>query len=220
MISFSALLSYATDTSGHDTVCWIPSAHEPRLPPYCRPTRSKIIRARFTLSDTTAVRRGDGRLISGSRARRTAAMIAAAMTSVDFIRVCSCIFSAQASRSRAIARFISPISAPRIARAWAKFVRKLAAKDLGWKIASLLAAERTLRGNPGIRHRAHRRRNVFTAILAADREVAVPGLRNIEHELEYRRTKGETAMWISADRSSRRSPGRDAADLTIIVSNI
>ena len=89
--------------------------HCPQLPPYYRPTRSKIIRARFTLSDTTAVRRGDGRLISGSRARRTAAMIAAAMTSVDFIRVCSCIFSAQASRSRAMARFISPIRAPRIA---------------------------------------------------------------------------------------------------------
>ena len=94
----------------------VTSAHEPRLPSYCRPTRSKIIRARFTLSDTTAVRRGEGRLISESRARRTAAMIAAAMTSVDFIRVCSCICSAQASRSRAIARFISPISAPRIAR--------------------------------------------------------------------------------------------------------
>ena len=84
--------------------------------PYCRPTRSKIIRARFKLSDTTAVRRGDGLLISGSRARRTAAMIAAAITRVDFIRVCSCICSAQASRSRAIARFISPICAPRIAR--------------------------------------------------------------------------------------------------------
>jgi hypothetical protein len=92
-------------------------AHEPRLPPYCRPTRSKIIRARLTLSETTAVRRGEGRLISGSRARRTAAMIAAAMTSVELIRVCSCIFSAQASRSRAIARFISPISAPPIALA-------------------------------------------------------------------------------------------------------
>jgi hypothetical protein len=44
-------------------------------------------------------------------------MMAAAMTNVDFIRVCSCIFSAQASRSRAIARFISPIGAPLIARA-------------------------------------------------------------------------------------------------------
>jgi len=93
-------------------------AHEPSLALYCRPTRSQIIRARFTLSETTAVRRGEGRLISGSRARRTAAMIAAAMTSVDFIRVCSCICSAQASRSRAIARFISPISAPRFAPAW------------------------------------------------------------------------------------------------------
>jgi hypothetical protein len=55
--------------------------------------------------------------MSGSRARRTAAMMAAAMTRVDFIRVCSCIFSAQASRSRAIARFISPIDAPLAARA-------------------------------------------------------------------------------------------------------
>ena len=34
----------------------VTSAHEPRLTFYCRPTRSKIIRARFTLSDTTAVR--------------------------------------------------------------------------------------------------------------------------------------------------------------------
>ncbi len=84
--------------------------------PHDRPTRSKIIRARVTLSDTTAVRRGEGRLMSGSRARRTAAMIAAVMTSVDFIRVCSCIVSVQASRSRAIARFISPIRAPLISR--------------------------------------------------------------------------------------------------------
>lgn len=87
-------------------------------PHYCRPTRSKIIRARFTLSDTTAVRRDDGRLISGSRARRTAAIIAAAMTRVDFIRACSSIFSAQATRSRAMARFISPIRAPRFAPVW------------------------------------------------------------------------------------------------------
>jgi hypothetical protein len=94
------------------------AAHEPRLPPHYRPTRSKIIRARFTLSDTTAVKRGDGWLISGSRARRTAAMMAAAMTNVEFIRACSRIFSAQASRSRAIARFISPIRAPLIARLW------------------------------------------------------------------------------------------------------
>ena len=78
-----------------------------------------------TLSDTTAARRGDGRLISVSRARRTAAMIATAMTIVDFTRVCSCIFSAQASRSLAVARFISPISALLIAWATTKSVREL-----------------------------------------------------------------------------------------------
>jgi hypothetical protein len=52
-----------------------------------RPTRSNIILAKLTLSLTTAVSLGEGRLMSGSRARRTAAMIAAAMTTVDFIRV-------------------------------------------------------------------------------------------------------------------------------------
>lgn len=102
----------------------VPSAHELRLALHCLPTRSKILRARLTLSDTSAVRRGEGRLISGSRAKRTAAMIAAAMTTVDFIRICSCICSAQASRSRAIARFISPISAPVISRVWGQVCTK------------------------------------------------------------------------------------------------
>ena len=83
-----------------------------------RPTRSNIILAKLTLSLTTAVSLGDGRLMSGSRAKRTAAMIAAAMTKVDFIRVCSCVFSPQASRSRAIALFISPIRAPLIAQVY------------------------------------------------------------------------------------------------------
>jgi hypothetical protein len=59
------------------------SSPSPRLLPCYRPTRSRIIRARLTLSETTVVSRGEGRLISGSRARRTAAMIAAAMTRVD-----------------------------------------------------------------------------------------------------------------------------------------
>ena len=75
----------------------------------------------------------------------------------------------------------------------AKFVRKLAAKYLGWKVASLCSAEWALRGNPGIWHRANRGRDVFTTFLAADREIALPSLRKIEHDCQYRRTKGETA---------------------------
>ena len=55
-----------------------------------------------------------------SRARRTATMIAAAITRVDFIRACSCICSDHASRSRAIARFISPIRSPLIAQVWGR----------------------------------------------------------------------------------------------------
>ena len=88
-------------------------------------------------------------------------------------------------------------------------MRKLAAKDLGWKIASLRAAEWTMRGNPGIRHRAYRSRDVLTAVLAADREVALPRLWKIEHGLQYRRTKGETSMWISSDQCLGRSRTSD-----------
>jgi hypothetical protein len=81
-------------------------------------------------------------------------------------------------------------------------VRELPSKDLGGKIVPLLAAQRTLCGDPGIRHRANGRRDVFTAFLAADREVAVPSLWKVEHECQYRRTKGETAMWISSELNS------------------
>jgi hypothetical protein len=69
-------------------------------------------------------------------------------------------------------------------------------ENLGWKVVSLLSAERALRGNPRIRHGAYRGRDVLTALLAADREVAGPSLREVEHECQYRGTKGETTMWI------------------------
>ena len=76
-------------------------------------------------------------------------------------------------------------------------MRELASKDLGGKIVPFLSAKRTLRGNPRIRHGANWRRNVLAALLATDGEVAAPGFGEIEHMEEYRRTKGETAMWIS-----------------------
>jgi hypothetical protein len=75
-------------------------------------------------------------------------------------------------------------------------------ENLGWKVVSLLSAQRALSGNPRIRHGAYRSRDVFTARLAADREGAVPSLRKVEHECKYRRTKGETAMWISSELNS------------------
>jgi hypothetical protein len=75
-------------------------------------------------------------------------------------------------------------------------VRELASKNLGGKIVSPLSAKRTLRGNPGIRHSSNRCRNVLAALLATDDEVAATGFREIEHREEYRRTKGEAAMWI------------------------
>jgi hypothetical protein len=75
-------------------------------------------------------------------------------------------------------------------------------ENLGWKVVSLLPAQRTLRGNPRIRHGAYRSWDVLTAFLAADREVAIPSLRKVKHECQYRRTKGETAMWISSELNS------------------
>jgi hypothetical protein len=84
----------------------------------------------------------------------------------------------------------------------AEFVREIAAEDLRWKVASLLSAQRAPDGNPIVRHGAHRGWDILSAFLAADREIALPGLRKIEHEMEYRRTKGENTMWISLDSSS------------------
>lgn len=75
--------------------------------PVQRTTLSKIILASPTLSTMTEVNLGDGRLMS-SRASRTAAMIDAAMTSVDanLSRFC------RSASSLAMARRISPITAP------------------------------------------------------------------------------------------------------------
>jgi hypothetical protein len=54
-------------------------------------------------------------------------------------------------------------------------------------------------GYPRIRYGSYRRWDVLTALLATDREIALPSLRKIEHECQYRRTKSETAMLISPD---------------------
>jgi hypothetical protein len=93
-------------------------------------------------------------------------------------------------------------------------------ENLGWKVVSLLSAQRTLRGNPRIRHGAYRSRDVLTALLAADREVAVPSLRKVEHQCQYRRIKGENAMWIIRSRALVRLPRYVEADLILIISVI
>ena len=82
-----------------------------------------------------------------------------------------------------------------------KSVRELALENLGWKVVSLLSAQRALRGNPRIRHGAYRSGDVLTAFLAADREVAMPSLRKVEHECQYRRIKDEDTVWISPELS-------------------
>jgi hypothetical protein len=78
-------------------------------------------------------------------------------------------------------------------------MREIAAKDFRWKVASLLSAQRTPGCNPIVRHGAYRGRDILSAFLAADREIALPGLRKVEHEMEYRRIEGENTMCISPD---------------------
>jgi hypothetical protein len=83
--------------------------------PFQRTIFSRIILASLTLSVTTKASLGDGPLMS-SRANRTAAMIDAAITKVEanlsVMRFCSSIDFARSCSSRAMARFITPISAP------------------------------------------------------------------------------------------------------------
>ena len=80
-----------------------------------------------------------------------------------------------------------------------KSVQEIASENLGWKVVSLLSAQRAFRCDPRIRNGAYRSRDVLTAFLAADREVAMPSLRKVEHECQYRRRKDETTMWISPE---------------------
>lgn len=81
----------------------IPDVHISTFCPHLPKTFLKIMVAKVTLSATAAKSLGLGRLMS-SLASRTAAMIAAAMTSVEAKRS-----RWRSSASRAFARFISPI---------------------------------------------------------------------------------------------------------------
>src|SRR3954454_21743201 len=58
-----------------------------------------------------------------------------------------------------------------------EFVREIAAEDLRRKVTSLLSAERARCRNPIVRQGANWGRDILSAVLAADREVALPGLR-------------------------------------------
>ena len=58
-----------------------------------------------------------------------------------------------------------------------------------------LSAKRTPSHNQRIWHCAYRRRDILAALLAANCEVALPAFREIEHERQYRRIKGEHSRW-------------------------
>ncbi len=60
-------------------------------------------------------------------------------------------------------------------------VREGSTKDFYRQIAALHSAERTFCGDPGVRDRHHRGRNVFAAFLAFDCEVASLSCGQVEH---------------------------------------
>ena len=66
--------------------------------------RLRIVRARWTLSETTDTSRGEGRVMFSSLASRTAAMMAAHIATVD-ANLCRILESS----SLAMALFISPM---------------------------------------------------------------------------------------------------------------
>ena len=90
------------------------------------------------LSETTDVKRGDGLLMSGSLASRTAAMIDAAITSVEanrsLMRFCSVIALVRSCSSRAMARLISPMFHPCFA-AWEAFANR-SCERRPWKMSA------------------------------------------------------------------------------------
>jgi hypothetical protein len=100
------------------SVCAISSSASNRYQ-QLRTSFSRIILASPMLSETTDVKRGDGLLMSGSLASRTAAIIDAAITSVEanrsVIHFCSAIALVRSCSSRATARRISPMHHRRFA---------------------------------------------------------------------------------------------------------
>lgn len=150
-----------------------------------RTTRSRIALASDTLSAIVAVSLGEDLLMS-SRASRTAAMMLAAITSVDAKR--SCLLPSCSSRDSSHPWRRLPLRSHRLL---AEPVRQTSMEDVRRQVASPLPAERTIGDDPGVRHRLHRCRDVLAAALAADRVVANAGGWQVPHAAQYRRTKDE-----------------------------
>ena len=99
-----------------------------KIPPvYQRITLSRIAFARPIESAMTVAKRGEGRLMFSSRASLIPAMIEAAITRVEEnLSLVRCSSSYLVACSRAIARFISPMSAP--------LPSALACESTSWKV--------------------------------------------------------------------------------------
>jgi hypothetical protein len=85
-------------------------------------------------------------------------------------------------------------------------VREPAEENLRRQVAPMLMAERTP-GSDGLRrHRLHGRRDILSAALTVN-HYAFRALWSGEHELQYRRIKGEGNPQVFADRFAASIPG-------------
>ena len=151
-------------------------------------TFSRIILASAMLSVTTDVNRGDVLPMSCSLARRTAAMIDAAITSVEanrsVMRFCSSIAFARSCSSRAIARLIWPIFSPPICNPRElrqQVVGQPSPKNVRRQVPAFLTAARTNGDDPCVRHGLDRRGDVLLATLAEDHKGMNAGGWAVEH---------------------------------------
>lgn len=139
-------------------------------------------------SETTDVKRGDGLLMSGSLASRTAAMIDAAITSVEanlsVIRFCSAIALVRSSSSRAMARLISPMYYRR-SLTWECFANR-SRESRPWKMSAgkyrRLAPQSGQSADPGVRHSPDWCRDVLVTPLAENDKGMYAGRGAVEHE--------------------------------------
>lgn len=112
-----------------------------------------------------------------SRASRTAAMMDAAITSVEAKRSCA----RRSCSSRAIALRISPTGSPPRHVPDGQQVRKHPWENLCGQVAPSLTAQRAFSHDPRIRHGLNRGRDVLSASFTTDDGVGMPRLGQVPH---------------------------------------
>lgn len=160
------------------------------------------------LSETTDVKRGDGLLMSGSLASRTAAMIDAAITSVEanrsVMRFSSAIALVRSCSSLAMARLISPTYHRRSVTLEGFASRSCESRP--WKMS--VGKYRRLARQSG-RHGFDWSRNVLLTALAYYDKRMDAGRWAMEHYTRIGEYKAKISTWQSGAGRSRIPKGNE-----------